>query len=231
MGFEALAGKRKIIMGALVLLQMLAGILYIVGMVGWSKDDKNVMATYWAASISASDNDAVTLFALRNGVVADLSNDDTSADFDYDDCAGNPDWCDNCKEAGEAALATSLLGFFFCGGTLIVSAIRAMEKMDSKNIKIASAVIIVFQLLWSVIAVGTFKNQCIDMLPVAGGTIQELHTGPGYNCIATTCFIAGVTLLLHLLMPSVAGGNEDKLEEPLDTGASSSSSGKQENQV
>mmetsp|Transcript_100828 Transcript_100828/g.217667 ORF Transcript_100828/g.217667 Transcript_100828/m.217667 type:complete len:234 (+) Transcript_100828:62-763(+) len=233
MGLELLSAKRTVIMMVFAGLQLLEGILYIVGLTGWSKKEDDVMNCYWAYSTSAADNDEVVLYGLRNLITADLSNDDSSFDQDYDDCADDFDYCKNCEEAGKTALGMSLLGFFFCGGVLIFCGVRAMQKMDSKNLKVAAIVITSFQLLWNIVAVGNFKNNCVDMLPLSTGSTQEIRMGPGYNCIAANAVFSALTLVIHILMPA-SSVSDDDLSEPLQDdngGGSSTEKSPQENQV
>ena len=214
MGLEVIAAKRSIVMGVIIVLQLLEGILYIVGLTGWSKKHDDVLATNWAYSVSASDNENLVIYGLRNFMTADLDNDDTSNEVDYEDCADDADYCKNCEDAGKAAIGLTLMGFFFLGGVLIVSGVRFMPKLDSKNIKIASIILILFQLLWSVSAIANWKNSCMENLPVVIGTTQEIKTGPGYNCIATCVAFTSLTLVVHLLMP---GSVNDELNQPLAT--------------
>lgn len=213
-GKPILDSNRVLFMSINVILNCLALILFIVGMAAWSTDEETVLRTYWTYAESATQNELVTMYGLRSIVTGDLNNDDTSGHITYDDCEDS-DFCDNCKTAGETALATCLLAFFCLCPLVIMSGLRIMKFLDNKILKLGSIFLTSSVLFWSIVAVWNWQGSCVDHLPITVGT-TGYKNGPGYNCVVCNLFWMLVSLFVHTCT-SANVPSDDSKAEPLNS--------------
>lgn len=210
---ELLTYPASLCLHALVFLQCLAMILFIVGMSAWSTDEENVSNTYWTYSESASENEKVTMYGLRIIVEGNTNNDDTSGHTSYSDC-DDADYCKNCGTAGETALGMCLLAFFCLCPLVVTTGLRIMKKLDNKWLKLISIVLTAFVLFWSIVAVWNWQSSCVDRLPIAFGT-NGYKNGPGYNCVVCNIFWMLLSLYFHVSTTSNVVAEDDTTNEPL----------------
>lgn len=182
-------------------------------MSAWSTDEETVLRTHWTYAESASSNELVTMYGLRSIVTGNLNNDDTSGHETFDDC-DDQDFCENCKVAGETALAMCLLSFFFLCPLIITTGLRVMKILDNKVMKLSSIGLTATVLFWTIVGVWNWGGSCVDFLPILAGT-TGYKNGPGYNCIVCNIFWLFYCLYVHVCTSAnvVADGTSEPLTD------------------
>lgn len=214
---EYIDTKRPIVLGLVVFILILGELLYICGMAAWDTDVDTVMDVFWASDCSAIDTDSCVVYGLRSYAVVNFNNDDSVFDNKYNSCESTSDSCKTCESAGATAMAMSIMAFFFSIVVIILTGVRMMKLLDKPLLKKVAIGFTAITLLWTIVAVGTFNNQCIATLPIVEGS-TGYNFGPGYNCVATNIAWLIIALIVHILLPagmfdtSATGNN---LNEPL----------------
>ena len=183
-------------------LSFLIFLLTCVSLGGASENDTNVENCNWAYAQYALNDQTLTAYVgLKRFVVAEGtvgSTTSTAANgFNWKDCNGAEDFCNNCEFAGESTLKAIALAFILSIPPIITSFIRVNKDQDTNVNKMVTTICCSLGILLYMISMGQFGKLCYQKLPADKNYIF----GPGFGA-ATACFVFQIfVLIIHVSTP------------------------------
>lgn len=200
-------------------LSVLCELLFIVGLAGWTTDQKSIQSVSWTSvNVNLSPITSIEYFGLQ-GLYTSLtvSGASSSAFTLYSDCTGTlttsltddaaANLCPSCMSAGKSAFGLTLITFFLTGLVGVCGLVRGCFG-NTGVVKILAMIGNIFAMLFSIAAFAVWRSKCYSLIQkeitnhVPSSATTTLATGAGFNAVIAGFVFLIIIFLIHTLTPS-----------------------------